>query len=159
MFKWTRHNRKMKATAKLLGVKNSAVIAFDLPAGWTCPAADICQSRADRKTGRITDGKACEFRCYAASLEAAFPQKRHQVWHNFDTLFECGLDNTGGMALAIYEDLQRIAPKYVRIHSHGDFVTKAYFEAWILVAKAMPSITFYAYSKRADLLPRWSVRR
>ena len=153
--KFSRWNSKMHALAKSEGLRKRDVIAFDLPAGWTCPAATECLSRSDRATGKITDGPATRYRCYAASQEAAFPAARRLRWHNFDALKGIGFDNAEGMALALYESLQTLAPKIVRIHASGDFITPEYLHAWVIVAKAMPSITFYGYTKRADLLPRF----
>jgi hypothetical protein len=43
----------------------------------------------------------------------------------------------------------RVAPKYFRIHASGDFYSQDYVNKWIKVIKAFPSITFYAYTKRA----------
>ena len=54
-----------KGNAKL--GKNTVI--FNLPAGATCPGALLCLSRANRKTGKLTDGPKNQFRCYAASTE------------------------------------------------------------------------------------------
>ena len=42
--------------------------------------------------------------------------------------------------------------KVLRIHDSGDFFNKAYFRAWIRVAKSRPNTVFYAYTKS---LPYW----
>jgi len=34
-----------------------------------------------------------------------------------------------------------------RIHTSGDFFSQKYFDTWLLVAKKLPNITFYAYTK------------
>ena len=72
MLKFSTGNRKINDLAKDLGLSKKEVVAFDLPAGYTCPAADICKSQANRENGKITDGENCQFRCYAASTESAF---------------------------------------------------------------------------------------
>ena len=67
--------------AKLKGIWH-----FSLPSGWTCPAATVCMTRADKVTGKISDGKKQKYRCYAAMDEARYPSVRKARWHNFDLL-------------------------------------------------------------------------
>lgn len=43
--------------------------------------------------------------------------------------------------------------KIVRIHVSGDFFSRAYFEAWRLVATERPDVTFYSYTKSVAYLP------
>ena len=78
--KFSYGNSKLRKLSVRESVK---VAAFDLPAGWSCPAADICFSKADKTTGKITDGENCMFRCYAASTEALYSRTRELRWHNF----------------------------------------------------------------------------
>ncbi len=59
LLKFGEPNAKLKKMTKKLGVK---LITFTLPAGWTCPGAKDCLSRADRVTGKVTDGADTEFR-------------------------------------------------------------------------------------------------
>ncbi len=132
----------MKKLAKATGKK---VYAFDLPAGWSCPAADICLSKSDKKSGKITDGKDSLFRCYAASLEAVYTAVRRLRWHNFDLL-----RNTSDMHKLIADSLPTNL-EILRLHSSGDFFNKEYHGAWMQIARENPSITFYGYTKMADL--------
>ena len=55
-----------RGNAKLEG----HIATFSMPAGWTCPMAFDCLARADKATGKITDGPDATFRCFAASAEA-----------------------------------------------------------------------------------------
>jgi hypothetical protein len=137
----------MTKLAGMLGLKNSQVFSFDLPAGWTCPMADICLSKADKVTGKITDGKNSKFRCYAASLESAFTSARNAHWHNFDLLKSA--KTLDGMVKLILASLPAPA-KIVRIHSSGDFFNSVYFQAWVKVATARPDVMFFGYSKILD---------
>jgi hypothetical protein len=143
LLKFTSNNRKLKKLSKALGKK---VYAFDIPAGWSCPGADICLSKAKRTTGKIQDGPRTKFRCYAASLEAAFPQARQLRWHNFDLL------RTTSNIVELVENSLPSDTEIVRIHSSGDFFNLDYFLAWVQVARRNPKITFYGYTKRADFL-------
>ena len=60
---------------------DKAIATFSIPAGHTCPGADKCMARANRLTGKISDGKSQEFRCFSASSEAAFSSVRESRWH------------------------------------------------------------------------------
>lgn len=124
--------------------KNCKVTSFDLPAGYTCPAADECHSFADKITGKITDGSNCKFRCYAASMEARYSASRKAHWRNFEAIVACKTSDK--MAELILSELP-IDVKIVRIHASGDFFSKKYFMAWIKVAQARPDIQFFGYTK------------
>ena len=127
------------------------VRTFSLPAGWTCPFASSCLSKADRDTGRIQDGPKTEFRCFAASDEQIRPSVRNARWHNLSMLR--GLSKQG-MTELILESLAYDAHT-VRIHVSGDFYSQTYFDAWLQVARQRPQTRFYAYSKA---LPFWVAR-
>lgn len=138
-------NSKMVKLASYLGVAKKQVSSFDIPAGHTCPAASLCLSMADKVTGKITDGKDAQFRCYAASSEAAFKNTRLLRWHNFDLLKS--LENSiDGMVELIENSLPKNI-RVVRVHSSGDFFHKNYFQAWVRVAKNHPEIHFFGYTK------------
>lgn len=137
---------------------SKTIFTFSLPAGFTCPAALKCQSFADRQSGKITDGKDVEFRCFAASQESAFPSVRSSRWHNFELLKPIR-NNSDAMKELILLSLDSMA-KIVRIHVSGDFFNDAYFLSWIKVAQCRPETVFYAYTKSlisvytfADLIP------
>ena len=107
------------------------VYSLSLPSGWTCPFAKDCLSKADRETGKITDGKDAHFRCFSATMESWSKGYREKAWHNF-----------------------------VRPGVGGDFFNGRYFKAWMEVASMFPDIHFYSYTKslpywidNADLIP------
>lgn len=143
---FSKHNRKLNELAKSLNLKNKEVVAFDLPAGHTCPMADKCKATAHRTTGKITDGKGMQYRCYASSLESAFSSVRNAHWQNFDAIKGMSLDT---MATLILNELPKDV-KVVRIHSSGDFFSADYFGAWLQVAKNRPEIRFFGYTKVLD---------
>lgn len=128
------------------------ITTFSLPAGYTCPGARECLSRADRNTGRIRDGRHTLVRCYASSMEARRPSVRAARWHNLELLKAC--KSPGEMARLILASLSPYAG-FVRVHDAGDFYSADYFDAWLEVARQRPRSTFYAYTKS---LPFW-VRR
>src|SRR5262245_484304 len=117
-------NEKLRKLCDALGLPYSQAASFSLPAGWTCPSASICLAKADRKTGEITDGPDATVRCYAASLEAAFPAVREMVWRNLEALKGLGRE---AMADLIAKYLPEV--KVLRIHTHGDFFSEPYLRA------------------------------
>lgn len=124
---------------------------FSLPAGFACPGALECLSKANRETGKITDGADTKFRCFAASDEAQYKNTRLQRWHNFELLKG---KSTAEMSELIQASLPRQAG-IIRVHVSGDFFNQFYFDAWMHVARCQPLRTFYAYTKS---LPFW-IRR
>jgi hypothetical protein len=101
----------------------------------------------------VTKGKDSEYDCFAANQELQYDALRANRWHNFDLLKEAG-DEGGSDAQAelivrsIYYHFDTEGPKKeVRIHESGDFFNGEYLEAWIKVARQMPNVNFYAYTK------------
>jgi len=136
-FSQARNNAKLRK----LGYRH--MYAFSLPSGYTCPQAGICLSKADKETGKITDGKETVVRCFSASDESRSPQARSQRWYNFDLLREF---NNMHMSDLIKQSIPSDAD-VIRIHVSGDFYNQKYFDAWLDVARMMPHIRFYAYTK------------
>ncbi len=140
---FSKGNRKLNELAKDLGYRNSQVVSFDLPAGHTCPMASECLSKADKVTGKITDGKDMKFRCYAASGEARFTNVRNAHWGNFEAIRNLSTDEIADLILSqLPKDV-----KVMRIHASGDFFNKSYFQAWVRVASYRPDIRFFGYTK------------
>ena len=127
------------------------VYSLSLPSGWTCPFAKDCLSKADRETGRITDGKEAHFRCFAASMEAAWSTYRKKIWWNFDLIRLMGYEELVETIHASIEELPR-STNIIRPHVGGDFFNERYFKAWMEVARMLPDIQFYSYTKS---LPYW----
>ena len=127
------------------------IYSFSLPSGYACPFALDCLSKADRITGKITDGKNTKFRCFSASDEARSPQARAQRWHNFDLLRR--IKTVAGMVELIEASLPK-AWDVLRIHIGGDFFNQTYFDAWVQVARnhLESGQILYAYTKS---LPYW----
>jgi len=153
------------------GIGNSKLgkntLKFDLPAGHVCPFAKECRSCADRRTGRITDGRYTKYRCFGATSEAIYPNVRQNRWSNYELLQSVGLQNTAAMVELIDASL----PDWnglVRIHAEGgDFFNVRYFRAWCEIARRRPGqivefngkkqilgTIFYAYSKAIPYIIR-----
>jgi hypothetical protein len=123
---------------------DKTIWTFSIPAGHTCPGAHLCMAKADRLTGKLTDGGNQEFRCFSATAESAFPSVREQRHYNWDLLKNA--KTREAMAKLILESLPREAT-IVRVHVGGDFYSQAYFLAWCDVAWQRPNVKFYAYTK------------
>ena len=130
---------------------DAAIFTFSLPAGYSCPYAQDCLSRANRRTGRIKDGPDTKFRCYAASMEIRESVRRSR-WHNFRLLQAC--KSMEDMTALILTSLSCFAG-YVRVHCSGDFFSQDYFDAWLEAARLRHRTLFYAYTKS---LPYWTAR-
>ena len=150
-------NAKLKALeTSEYNLTRKKVATFSLPSGYTCPGAKECLSYANRKTGKIKDGKHTKFRCFQASAEAVYPSLRNMVWNNFDALREAAKDagqgkESGGMTKLIMKSLEDIKFDILRVHVGGDFFSRDYFWAWVGVASMMPDKLFYAYTKSVDM--------
>lgn len=146
-------------------MQHMSVVYLSLPAGYTCPFADICKSTAHKRGGRFKDNNLAikdfgDIRCYAASAEVAYPNVRKARWRNYDLLRKFKGD-INGMAKLIVNSLNFYETKHpqiklFRIHESGDFWSQEYFDAWLLAARARPDILFYAYTKA---LPLWQTRK
>jgi hypothetical protein len=133
---------------------NRDTLILSLPAGHTCPFAKDCRSSTDKVTGKITDGPHTQFRCYATTAEAMFPNIRNSRWENLEMLKAAG--SAIGMAALLEKSIAgKKKIKLVRFHQSGDFFSQAYFDAWLMVALQHPEYIFYGYTKA---LPLWVKR-
>lgn len=131
-----------------------STLIFSLPAGHTCPGANLCLSKADRLTGRIKDGTECQFRCYAASAEALYETTRFSRWRNLELITQ--YKSSDQIAELIYTSIiphinrrRRSAHRIIeriRIHESGDFYSLPYLRAWLQVAKKI-NLVFYGFTK------------
>ena len=153
-------NAKLKKMIKKVGL---VLKTFTLPAGHTCPAAKDCFSRADRETGKVTDGPDTVFRCFMASAEARSPSLRKLVWHNLELIKEAlkrdaqaGFENMPHTSQLINKSLPK---KFdiMRVHVGGDYFNVKYLQAWIEVAKRNPDKVFYSYSKSLHLFKQFAL--
>jgi len=151
-------------TFKQSNAKLHNTLTFSLPAGHACPAAALCKARADRITGRLTDGPQTAFRCFGATCEARSPSLRRMVWRNLETVQSA--IKRGPSAVA--DLLDGSMPDYgglVRVHSTGgDFFNKTYLKGWLEFAARRPGMVvrkngmagvigtvFYGYTKMLPL--------
>ena len=145
--KMSMNNAKLKKTAgKLMQLRASEgydgkirLVSFNLPAIKACPGAGACKGVCYATQGRIAIGSA-----------AAVREQNH---HDSQVI----LDLLGPAALAVELEalVQASKPRkgqlWVRIHDSGDLYSQSYIDAWVQVIKAMPEVSFYAYTKSLHL--------
>ena len=133
--KWTEGNAKLVKT----GGDTLRVLGYGIPADYTlengqntCPGANACRGVCYAKQGRY-------------AMAGVFNARKHNV-----DVFAGGAANFVSLAVA---DLTRFAKRYnvVRVHDSGDFFSQEYLDAWKAIARAMPNLTFYAYTKSLHL--------
>lgn len=151
------YGKKSSAKAPLVFGRGNAKLSdatgtFSLPAGWSCPFAHDCLSKATRADGHIKDGPNTQFRCFAASQESTFRTVRNARWKNFNALTKAG--SLEGMAEVIQKSLP-FGLGLIRVHVSGDFFNETYFLAWLNVAYNNPLIVFYGYTKALPLLVKY----
>lgn len=123
--------------------------AWNIPSGWTCPAAEQCLAKADRQTGKITNGSAQKFKCYSAMTER-YPSVRKRLWANFDAVARKSPDEICKVLQCLPDKVRR-----VRIHAAGDFFSQNYFDGWLEFIRSKPDVHFWAFTKS---LPFWLSR-
>lgn len=129
---------------------SNSIVTFSLPAGHSCPFAKECLSKADRYTGKITDGKYCRYRCFSATEESPFSNVRQLRWENLDNLHK--IDKSIEKMADLIQLSLPFGATIVRFHASGDFFSEKYFLAWVNVAQNNRRIIFYGYSKA---IPFW----
>ena len=129
-----------------------SVYYYDLPSGWSCSFAGTCKSKADRNTGKVTDGKNIDFRCYATSQESIYKNLRNKRWRNYDKLRKLkSVDDMFNLLDESFKQLPR-SVDCIRIHTSGDFFSERYFLSWVKLATKYSNVLFYAYTKS---IPYW----
>jgi len=92
--------------------------------------------------------KSCAKDCYALKAQRMYPTVHDKRAINT----YLARSNLGYLKGLIIESLLLNNPKFVRIHSSGDFLSQAYLDMWVDIAKHFPSIKFYTYTKVDSIL-------
>jgi hypothetical protein len=89
---------------------------------------------------------ACRAVCYAKQGGYNFPMSIAARKHNLEMSLRADfVDN-------VIADLKRFRKvNTIRIHDSGDFYNQEYYNKWCKIAKAMPHLTFYAYTKTINM--------
>jgi hypothetical protein len=119
----------LKANSKL---RKQGIVSTGLPPVFTCPMAGDCKKFCYAQKG-----------CYRMFAKTILPK------------LERDLEATrcSSFTIKIVKELQRKRklPAAVRIHSEGDFYSQEYLDKWTAIAKSMPEVVFYCYTKSLHL--------
>lgn len=105
--------------------------------------------------GRTCSAEACRTclrgGCYAASIARRRPNVA-KAWAENTEAME-GLQKSGlwvHWISQMVDIIQTRKPRYFRVHVGGDFFSREYFKAWVLIAKQCPDTSFFAFTKQWD---------
>lgn len=133
--KWNKNEKLAKTSG---GFYN--VVGFGLPADHTFLDANL----VERNT--CPGALACRAVCFAK--QGRYVQKNVKGARAFNLAFT----QSDGFVAGIIADLNRMrSVNTVRIHDSGDFYSQEYFNKWCEIARALPRLTFYAYTKSLHL--------
>lgn len=104
--------------------------------GWSIPPIKTCMNCSD-----------CKKDCYAMKSYRLYPNTK-KAWDRNHFLAA-----SGDHAQLIIDQLNRTKNvSAVRIHVSGDFFNQTYLDSWVYIAKMLPNLRFYGYTKVMDLL-------
>jgi len=89
-------------------------------------------------------GRECEG-CYALKEQKRFPS----IVEAREARYEVSKNSKAFRQVAIAE-LQKYGKKYVRVHASGEFYSQEYVDTWEAIAKELPHLTFFTYTKRME---------
>tara|TARA_R110000824_G_scaffold27608_8_gene93637 strand:- start:5211 stop:5819 length:609 start_codon:yes stop_codon:yes gene_type:complete len=124
-------NTKLKKTSKITGMRvyNFGIPAFQDEEGKrTCPFAGAC----------------AKF-CYA--------QKGAYVWSNVSPAFQFRYLATkcDSFVDKMTAEIVKKRVDILRVHDSGDYYSNEYIDKWMHIAKALPHVRFYSYTKSIPL--------
>jgi len=122
---------------------------------WTLPALGA-KLDDGRTVLTCPQAGACAALCYARNGTYRFPKVKASHARNLKMVLD---DLEGWKSAMILESRKRAAGGYVRIHDAGDFLSDEYLEAWLDIARAVPEVVFYAYTKEVSRFKRLVVGR
>lgn len=102
--------------------------------------------------GKLCKECGCDKACY---VNASYRYPSVKYGHARNTL--ALRDGAAETYVELFNQLQRARkrPAFVRIHASGEFESGEEISIFNALAKAFPSVTFYAYSKNFPVLGRW----
>lgn len=124
-------NGKLKKTSKIVGLKvmNFGIPAFEDDQGKrTCPFAGAC----------------AKF-CYA--------KKGAYIWSNVKPAFKerYMATKSADFVERMVQEIQRKKADIIRVHDSGDYYSRSYIDKWFSIARSLPHIRFYSYTKSVPL--------
>jgi len=115
-------------------LKKDGIFNFDIPA-------------YQSKTGLITcpNAKTCIANCYARQGTYRFSNVAAKHEWNLEQALK------DDFVQVMTQEIKKRKVKLLRIHSSGDFFSRAYADKWLQIMTNCPEVNFYAYTKSWDL--------
>jgi hypothetical protein len=130
--KWSDGNSKVKKLKKIFG----KTFSFGLPAFQSADGFKVCPGAG-----------ACAAICFA--------RQGHYIREGVRACREHNLKRARRNLRAFVKDavidLIKLRAKLVRVHDSGDFFSQRYLDAWYEIARLLPGVRFYAYTKSVHL--------
>jgi len=133
--KWSNGNEKLNKDNG--GVYR--ILGFGIP-------ADYDFQLNGEKANTCPGALACRAVCFAKQGRYAMPNVIAARQHNLMTSLSADFVD---MAIADLKRFRKV--NTVRVHDSGDFYNAEYYAKWCDIAKAMPHLTFYAYTKTINM--------
>jgi hypothetical protein len=104
---------------------------------------------------KIVNGPHQIYRCYAASMEAAYKSLYNVTQGNLDMLLKAAeMGGQEGIQALLEESMKHAGlwdtGSVIRLHSNGDFFSEEYLWAWLEIMTQTPSNRYYAYTKAVE---------
>ncbi len=132
--KWTTGNEKLNKDNG--GIYN--IVGYGIPADYDFEVNGV-------KMNTCPSALACRAICYAK--QGSYRWKTVKAAREYNLHMSLREDFVN----LVIEDLKRMKKvNVVRIHDSGDMYSEEYYNKWCDIAKALPHLIFYAYTKSVD---------
>jgi len=128
-----------------------STLTFAIPSGFTCPGAFLCLAKADRITGKLTDGPEQRFRCHEASIESLRTSVRKTRWRNFELIRSLEAGPMAELLMAGLSASRSRKSTHVRWFTGGDCYSPSLRDAIIRCSSSTPELIHYLYTKNIPL--------
>jgi hypothetical protein len=118
---------------------------------WSLPAFAVKLSNGSNFNVCPNAG-ACATVCYARNGTYNFRNVKARHVVNLEYVLEDPQNWYGHMLAEVSH--KRMRGKYVRIHDAGDFFSEEYLTMWLKIARAVPEVTFYCYTKEVAMFKK-----
>ena len=121
---------------------------------------DIKISNGNMKLGSLpnfslTPGKSCAPAACQSCYKDCYARKAYRMYKQTRNAWDTNTELVTQHLDVVEQDLRKYfsrlsAPRFFRIHTSGDFVTKEYAEMWCTIGREFPDTKFLAFTKAFD---------
>jgi hypothetical protein len=141
-FRWSRNTKQHKTQLALQrrGV-DAKMWSLNLP-----------QFAASDGTRMCPFAGACADVCYASQGWYMTGRVKDGYEHNLAIVRQAEKDPLE-LGAFLLQDIEDLGATHIRPHDSGDFFAPWYVRAWLAIARELPHVTFYTYTKSIPLIP------